>query len=286
MTSEPTAVPGVQKQLTGAPSGPYDCVVRGVDWAVSWATGKALTPTDPMPIRERMGISRPDVGATIDEAKLGFESYQPDALEHGLELGPLNVRDKGANSTTRDANGLVDALFEGHACVSFVWYGKVNSLVPRASGDHSFNGGHQWTLYGVREKPDGSEVDQVRVYDPLHDGAHGRPKGPLWVDLDDVLACLAAFRKGGDPGNDPIGQGKAIYGIAKRAEVQGEPDPAPEEPCEAELERATSALLEVRAWGEQIEYPYLVELADAGLPPVYDTPATMARVQAGARVDD
>lgn len=254
MSAEPpTAVPGVQKQLTGAPSGPYDCVVRGgVDWPVTWATGKGIAPTEPMAIRERMGITQPNVGATIDQAKQGYESYQGKARKLGLELGNLNVRDDGASSTTRDASGIAPALEDGSAIVLFVWYGKVNSILPELSGDPWFSGGHCWTLYGIRQQSDGEGRD-VLVYDPLHDGKAGRPDGPLWAPLGKVLDCAAAFRKGGVPGNDPIGEGKAIFGIAKRARVieDTEPGPVPPEPTEPDdgtaaleeqLEAATDAL--------------------------------------------
>jgi hypothetical protein len=280
MATETTGTPGIQKQLTGAPSGPYDCVVRGgVDWPVTWATGRLIKPGDPMQIRHRMGIDDPYVGATIDQAKLGYESYKGNADNLGLDLGNLNVRDEGENSTIRDASGIRPALDAGHAIVLFVWYGKVNDIIPRASGDPDFRHGHCWTLFELRMH-EGRE--QARVYDPLYDGVSGRPNGPLWVDLDDILTCAGAFRHGGDPGNDPIGQGNAMYGVAKRATYRDDTEPEPVPPEQTDLDRAHDALYDIRQLGTDIVWPRLVDMADAGLPPV-DESAKEQHVRSGAR---
>lgn len=273
--------PGVQKQITGAKSGPYDCVVRGVDWSVTWATGKQIKPSDPMDIRERMGISSPTVGATIDQAKRGYESYQKDAAKLGLELGNLNVRDQDANSTVRDADGMAEALDEGHALVLFVWYGKVNAIIPEFSGDSSFSGGHCWTVEKRRERESGGW--EWKVFDPLYDGVGSRPEGPQWIRQGDVLACAAAFRKGGVPGNDPIGEGHAIYGIAKRARWT-DCDDEPEQGCDDELDAAYDALREVRTAGAQMGWSFLLNLAENALPlPSDDAPGQ--RPEQGAEDD-
>ena len=231
MTDRRTGVPGVQRQLTGARSGPYDCVVRGgVNLAATWASGRAVRPRDPSRFDNGWRSSRPDVGATIDQAKRGFASYA-DVLEkeHGLRLRPMRVRDEDRQGTTRRATGIRESLEAGERSCCSSGMGRSTRGYRRRPAIDGSGAGIAGPCTGSGRGTAGPRRECSTRCTTDEGVDRTVPYGSACATSS---TCAAAFRQGGDPARpDWTGVRDIRHGPAGRTDRPRSPNPPARSPC-------------------------------------------------------
>jgi hypothetical protein len=146
-----------------------NCGPASVASLMRWATDHDVAPT-PDQVRRRMGDFVG--GTTMDEHKVAWDSFIPQAKEKGWEMSPMNYR-----GVTKFEE-MVNAIRNGRAVTVAIDYKMVP---PPYKCSTKFNGFHSVMCNKIRMM---NGKAMAKVWDPLADGRYrGCPRGPIWYPV-------------------------------------------------------------------------------------------------------